>query len=448
MVKLNFIPFNQRGLFRRTLMKKIFQKLGVFIIVLALAFSMSGCFLFVEDTPEREGSLPNSQTASQTVNFNTQGASRQLLSRVDAVALVERSVVAIQMQNGSSTSFGSGVIVDIDDEQNPRGENEFYILTCHHVIDGMGNITVYVPDKNARNYTDEDYDDKFAFKGVIENKINAGAITLVGGDKKADVAVLKLDVTGTDVSASDIVEAKTPVDGYVVRRGEDVFAIGNPSGKLPMNVSAGIVSYLDRETLINSVGYMRLTQIDVQINHGSSGGGLFNMYGELVGITNAGSETYDGINYAIPLVLSGEDNGFINIAKQLIGSKTAENYGYVSGRWSIGITTNQMSSTNGSSYVKITVVAPNSNAALAGLLPNDIISKVTYTVGSKTYTEDISTTSELSAVVYELQKYFSVGGSFTFTVERPTQGYIPEVKEITINLTVENIFCDTGASVE
>lgn len=448
MVKLNFIPFNQRGLFRRTLMKKIFQKLGVFIIVLALAFSMSGCFLFVEDTPEREGSLPNSQTASQTVNFNTQGASRQLLSRVDAVALVERSVVAIQMQNGSSTSFGSGVIVDIDDEQNPRGENEFYILTCHHVIDGMGNITVYVPDKNSRNYTDEDYDEKFAFKGVIENKINAGAITLVGGDKKADVAVLKLDVTGTDVSASDIVEAKTPVDGYVVRRGEDVFAIGNPSGKLPMNVSAGIVSYLDRETLINSVGYMRLTQIDVQINHGSSGGGLFNMYGELVGITNAGSETYDGINYAIPLVHSGEDNGFINIAKQLIGSKTAENYGYVSGRWSIGITTNQMSSTNGASYVKITVVAPNSNAALAGLLPNDIISKVTYTVGSKTYTEDISTTSELSAVVYELQKYFSVGGSFTFTVERPTQGYIPEVKEITINLTVENIFCDTGASVE
>ena len=429
-------------------MKKIFQKLGVFIIVLALALSMSGCFLFIEDEPEREGALPNSQTASQTVNFNTQGVSRQLLSIIDAVAMVERSVVAVKMQNGSSTSFGSGVIVDIDDEQNPRNANEFYILTCHHVVDGMGNITVYVPDKNARNYTDEDYDENFIFNGVIENKINTGAITLVGGDKKSDVAVLKLDVTGTNVSASDIVEAKTPVDGYVVRRGEDVFAIGNPSGKLPMTVSAGIVSYLDRETLINSVGYMRLTQIDVQINHGSSGGGLFNMYGELVGITNAGSETYDGINYAISLVLSGEDNGFINIAKQLIGSKTADNYGYVSGRWSIGITTNQMSSTNGSSYVKITVVAPNSNAALAGLLPNDIISKVTYTVGSKTYTEDISTTSELSAVVYELQKYFSVGGSFTFTVERPTQGYIPEVKEITINLTVENIFCDTGANVE
>jgi S1-C subfamily serine protease len=422
-------------------------------------FSVSACGMFAPTDPSGgsnggggNGAGGGQQTPQTnfTVEFNTQ--EQRVNDRLAAINKVKRANVAITVKAQEGEYWGSGTIIDVDvkDESGNILErtNEFYILTCAHVIDAQGEITVYVPDKNARNYTDEDYDENFIFNGVIENKINTGAITLVGGDKKSDVAVLKLDVTGTNVSASDIVEAKTPVDGYVVRRGEDVFAIGNPSGKLPMTVSAGIVSYLDRETLINSVGYMRLTQIDVQINHGSSGGGLFNMYGELVGITNAGSETYDGINYAIPLVLSGEDNGFINIAKQLIGSKTADNYGYVSGRWSIGITTNQMSSTNGSSYVKITVVAPNSNAALAGLLPNDIISKVTYTVGSKTYTEDISTTSELSAVVYELQKYFSVGGSFTFTVERPTQGYIPEVKEITINLTVENIFCDTGASVE
>ena len=283
-------------------MAKFIRKTLVTFTLVILVLSLSACSLFQSKVYEREAVLPNSSDAAFSVEFSTHGEQRAALTRTQAVALVERSVVAVMMEktvNGkTSTSYGSGVIVDMNDTQNPLGENEFYLLTCHHVISGGGKITVYVPDMNCRNYTDEDYDDNFTFSGVIGEK--SGEITLVGSDKKADVGVLKLDLTGTGVTKDKIVAAKAPVSGYEIVRGEDVFSVGNPSGKLPGTVSAGIVSYLNREVLIGSVGYMNLMQIDVQINPGSSGGGLFNMYGELVAITNAGNESYDGINYSIP----------------------------------------------------------------------------------------------------------------------------------------------------
>ncbi len=422
-------------------MRKFTCKILSVLLVFILALSMAGCSLFLDDTPVREeGDLPDSFSASQTVEFNTQGEERKILSRTEAVKLVERSVVAIKIQTSNSVSLGSGIIVDINNTASPRKANEFYILTCHHVIDGKGDITVYVPDENCRNFTDADYDEKYAFTGKIESSINSGEITLVGGDKRSDVAVLKLDVTGTGVSADKIVECKTPIEDYSLMRGEDVFAIGNLNGTHPMTVTSGIISYIEREAVISSVGYMNLLQIDAFIYHGNSGGGLFNMYGELVGITNGGNENLSGLSYAIPFKMSGVDNGFINIAKCLIGTKTATNYGYVSGRWSIGFSIQVSPSIINDSKIVISGIVNNSNASKAGLQKGDIIKKISYVYDGKSVSEEMKVSTDIDYTVYNMYRRLSVGDSFIMSVERNNV-----IVDITVNIGIADLFCDTGA---
>ena len=424
-------------------MRKVLYKITTAIIVCALIICMGGCYLFENNYIPREATLPSSTESFNSVVFNTQQETRPALSRVQAVAKVARSVVAIIMvQDDGETarSYGSGVIVDIDNGLTSQNENEFYILTCHHVISSAGKIQVAVPDENSRNYTDENYNTDFLFKGKIGGNAT-GEVTLVGGDKKADVAVLKLDITGTGVSPSQIVEAKTPIDGYMPMLGEDVFSIGNPSGKLPMTVSQGIVSYIDRAIELSGVGYMHLTQIDVQINKGNSGGGLFNMYGELVGITNAGNTSLEGINYAIPhkltYLVNGEDLGFINIAKQLIATKTAHNYGWISGRWQLGVTINNET-------LKINEVIVGSNA-YGKLQKDDVIRGVSFVLNGNTNNISIEDSTQLEEAFMFLQKYLKAGANgdkFNVKVIRGNS-----VITVEIQLTNELIFCDTGISV-
>ena len=351
-------------------MKNIFSKIVAIISVLVLCFSFGGCWLFAEETFVPE--YPDSMAASQTVVLETNdNADRAPMTRVAAVAKVERSVVAIKMEflsvsGKTGTSWGSGVIID----NGNTSDNVFYIITCHHVIDSMGDITVYVPDSKTRNYNDADYDEDFAFSGVITNEIKTGAVTLIGGDKLADIAVLKLDVTGSGVSESDITYSVLPPDTYNVMRGEDVFSVGNPNGDLPMTVSSGVVSYLDREVGISDVGYMTLMQIDVQINPGNSGGGLFNLYGELIGITSAGNTELDGLNYAIPYKLTySEGGGFVEAATQLIGTYydtfQGKNYGYISGSWAMGVSLKTQYNSIEAKYSQtneVSYVTPGSNA--------------------------------------------------------------------------------------
>ena len=416
-------------------MKKTLIKITSIILLLTICFSLMSCSLF--ESTKYVPDLPDSKVAAESYGLSTTPEEgRTELSRVDAVAKVERAVVAIKMEypttsGTTGTSYGSGVIVDNENAT----DNMFYVLTCHHVIDSKGDITVYVPDKKTRNYTDEDYDDKFAFTGKIENKINTKAVTLVGGDKLADVAVLKLDVSGTGVNKEDIVCASLPPESYEMKRGESVFAVGNPSGTLPMTVSDGIISYLDREVGISDVGYMKLMQIDVQINHGSSGGGLFNYYGELIGITNAGSETYDGINYTIPYQLTySEGGGFVEAATQLIASHfenfEGENFGYISGSWELGITlANATKPTIGT-------VADGSNAALAGLQEGDVITRISWE-GRNT---DVSTVEQFASEVAYLRSYLRCGDSFSIDVIRKRTS----LPSITVTLKKQFVFCDTG----
>ena len=154
-----------------------------------------------------------------------------------------------------------------------------------------------------------------------------------------------------------------------------LWQIGNPLGELTFSLTAGAVSALNREITLSSGTTMNLIQTDCAINSGNSGGALFNMYGEVVGITNAkysgsGSSSeasIDNIGFAIPIssvrsiIQSIIENGYI--VKPYIGvsvsdvSTETQSYGLPEG-------------------AAVRAVTENGPAAQAGLQTNDIITTV------------------------------------------------------------------------
>ena len=184
---------------------------------------------------------------------------------------------------------GSGVVLSEDG----------YIVTNHHDIDGANTIKVRLSD--GQTYT----------------------AALTGTDAKTDLAVLK-------INASGLATAKL-ADSSAVRVGDFVIAIGNPLGELGGTVTEGIISAKDREITIDGEA-MTLLQTSAAVNPGNSGGGLFNLDGELVGVVNAKSsgDDIEGLAFAIPSDTVKE------IVQALI------QYGYVTGRPQLGISVAQI----------------------------------------------------------------------------------------------------------
>lgn len=166
-------------------------------------------------------------------------------------------------QNPQQLSLGSGFIIDGDG----------YIITNNHVIDQAEEITVTLADN--RQLT----------------------ARLVGRDGKTDIALIK-------VEASEKLPAVKLGDSDKIRVGDWVLAIGNPFG-LGGSVTAGIVSAKSRDIEVGP--YDNFIQTDASINQGSSGGPMFNLDGEVIGIntaifsTNGGSM---GIGFAVPVNLT------------------------------------------------------------------------------------------------------------------------------------------------
>ena len=145
------------------------------------------------------------------------------------------------------------------------------------------------------------------------------AAKVIGSDPDSDLAVIKVEAEGLTHAVFG--------DSSKLVVGEEVVSIGNPLGNLGGTVTNGIISALAREVTISGT-QMTLLQTNAAVNPGNSGGGLFNMSGELVGVVNAKSSGsgIEGLGFAIP------GNVAANVAEQLI------EYGYVRGRVSIGIT--------------------------------------------------------------------------------------------------------------
>lgn len=303
-----------------------------------------------------------------TTNYNLAKATGSELSIQEIIAKNENSVVAIETESVSTDSWlgqyvtqgaGSGVIYSEDG----------YILTNNHVISGASSIKVTLHDGTECD------------------------ASLVAADSQTDVAVIKIDKKGlTPVTFSDM---------SALGVGDLAVAIGNPLGTLSGTATEGIISALEREITIDGKS-MSLIQTSASINPGNSGGGLFDQYGNLIGIVVAKSSGSDveGLGFAIPA-----DN-VAKVAKSLI-----EN-GYVADRPAAGITIVDLTDYNKAMQYGVSLTGvyiqdvTGSNAKKAGLQKGDLVY----------YIDDVKVTDS-AVLLKEIQKH-KIGDTVTFTVVR------------------------------
>lgn len=273
------------------------------------------------------------------------------------------SIVAIKAtrKDVAGYSWGTGIIMSEDG----------LILTNSHVINGYDNVKVTLLDN--REYE----------------------ALLVGADIISDVAVLKIFETG--LSAAEF------GDSGELEVGAKVAAIGNPlSDTLSRTLTDGIISAIDRG--VQYSGHtMTVLQTNTAINEGNSGGALFNMYGQVIGITNmkmrSSYSNIEGIGFAIPSA------NVKTVADMLLEE------GEYRGRTSIGITVGEIPQEAAEHYelpegLYISAVEEKSDAAKKGIQQGDIVIAIN--------SVEIKTTDQ----VLEIKNGMKVGDSMTITVWR------------------------------
>ena len=220
------------------------------------------------------------------------------MTYAQVAAIVKDSVVEINTEYKTENIWfqyttggaGSGVILTEDG----------YIITNAHVI----------LDNNQQNVAD-----------TVTVRLTDGTeypAEVKAYDTDEDIAIVKIDAKGLKaVKCGDS-------DKLVV--GQELVIVGNPLGELGGTVTNGIVSATEREIQVGGVT-MHLIQTNAAVNPGNSGGGMFNMRGELVGIVNAKSSGtgIEGLGFAIPV------NKAVSVSEELMTK------GYVSGKPMIGV---------------------------------------------------------------------------------------------------------------
>lgn len=292
------------------------------------------------------------------------------------VGIVTQVTTNVWGQQVAQAASGSGFVLTQDG----------YIVTNYHVIEDATSVTVQF--KNG---------DEFP-------------ATIVGSEADNDVAVLKIDAQGlTPVrlgASSDLVV------------GEQVTAIGNPLGEMTFSQTVGYVSALDKPLTMSDGTVINVLQTDTAINSGNSGGPLFNMYGQVIGITNAkysnnGSSqaSIEGICFAIPI------DDVKDILKDLM------EHGYVTGKPYVGVTLSTANASEASRYGRsggayVQSVVPGGAADKAGLQRGDIITAVD------------GQSIDGHAAFIEIKNAHKAGDTVTLTVDR-------EARVMTLKLTFD-----------
>ncbi|WP_229749128.1 S1C family serine protease [Hymenobacter frigidus] len=239
-----------------------------------------------------------------------------------------------QVPQGGGSGSGSGVIIAANG----------YIVTNYHVIEKASKIEVVLDDK--RKYDAE----------------------LVGADPNTDLAVLK-------VKADNLPFVKYG-NSDDVKVGQWVLAVGNPFN-LNSTVTAGIISAKGRNIGIlsrkNNMGLESFIQTDAVVNPGNSGGALVNLNGDLIGINSAiASRTgsYEGYSFAIPSSLASK------VVDDLLKYKVVQ-------RALLGVQIREVDATlasekklNTLNGVYVEGLSESSSAAVAGIKPGDIITRI------------------------------------------------------------------------
>lgn len=277
------------------------------------------------------------------------------------------SVMNLQKVEGKVQPVGTGTGFFISQDG--------YIVTNYHVIHESQSLAVITCD-------DQQYPAR-----------------VVGVEVSNDIAVLKIEAEGmpfVKVGSSDALQV-----------GEQVAAVGNALGQLHSTLTVGYISAKDRMVTTDGSS-MTMLQTDAAINSGNSGGPLFNMRGELVGITTAkysgfsgSGATIEGIGFAIPID---------DVIQQI---RDLQQFGYITGAY-MGVTVMELDAGLAEAYglpagLRIQDVTPEMAAARAGILAGDVLTNV----GGF----DVSSISELSRVL----RRFKAGDTTTVTVYRGGQ---------------------------
>ena len=282
------------------------------------------------------GATGNSVSGSPVSADGSMTPSQVYARNSDAVVLISNVATYNYFgQTGTSTSSGSGFFISADG----------YVLTNYHVVENATSLKVTLTDGT-------EYD-----------------AVMIGGDATNDVALLK--VSGENFPHVAIGDS----DNLIV--GDQVVAIGNPLGELTNSLTVGYISAKEREVTTDGTE-ITMMQTDVAINSGNSGGPLFNMKGEVVGITtakysgeSASGATIEGIGFAIP----------IDDVMDLVADLKA--FGYVKGAY-MGVTVSDMdeqTATLAKVYGLpvgpiIQSVEPGGAADRAGMKTGDIVMQV------------------------------------------------------------------------
>ena len=331
--------------------------------------------------------IENTTTSGKGTLVPTDGSamtpSQLYVACVDSVVAISSKVTATGIYGNTSTgtSSGSGFILTDDG----------YIVTNYHVVEGATDLTVTTHD--GTEYSAE----------------------LIGKDATNDVAVLKVE--------GENMPAVTLGSSHDLVIGDMVAAIGNPLGELSATQTIGYVSGINREVSTGGVTTISMIQTDAAINPGNSGGPLFNMYGQVIGITTAkysgttnSGASIEGLGFAIPI------DDVAAMFNDLI------DYGYVTSAY-LGVVVENVDTETASRYnlptgAYVSSVEKGFAAEKAGIEVKDIITDL----GG----HSVSNNPDLTRAL----RHFKAGDTTTVTVVRSG-------KQLTLDITLDERPQDT-----
>ena len=379
-------------------------------VAAALIFGLVGGGVFTGVSYIGTRAISNSSTASAKLTTTTSGGTKQTYSGdakdlTDVSSIVDEvmpSIVAITntgtvtynsffgKQSQQSQSCGSGIIVSEDDDY-------LYIATNNHVVADSEELTVQ-------------FDDDSVVKAEIR-----------GTDPDDDLAVVRVKKADLGKDTYSNIKIATIGDSDSVAVGSPAIAIGNALG-YGQSLTVGYISALNKEITINDTT-INMIQTDAAINEGNSGGALFNLQGQVIGINSAKASNYnnnvEGMGYAIPI------SEALPIIQDIIDGKQTS--GIAQGSAYMGIQGKDLSAYDAASFnmpegVYLIGVVENGPAAQAGLHSGDIITSVDG--------KDISGMSEIKSILAKKNP----GDTITVKISRSDENGNYSEQELSVTL--------------